>query len=232
MWCGRLFLFDIGRAEPQSSINDSQEITLTISSPIPDPAGLAEIAFATGDIDRFDRYLHERGVYTVPRKSDVGIAFDDPGGHHICIVQDDPPTLTYAHKVLGMRLVHAGFIVRNRDSMEIFYKDILGFHSYWHDGIKDSETNWMDMQVPDGTDWIDFMLNVRANADKQTLGIMNHIALGVPDVRAAAKVLESRGVKSPEKHQIGPDGTCIELMEFTPLQPPCCNPYTGLFPKP
>jgi catechol 2,3-dioxygenase-like lactoylglutathione lyase family enzyme len=87
------------------------------------------------------------------------------------------------------------------------------------------------------------MLNVPANADKHTLGVMNHIALGVPDVRAAAEQLKKNGVKLTEEPKIGrdgkgqlnlydPDQTRVELMEFTPAEKPCCAEYTGAHPKP
>jgi catechol 2,3-dioxygenase-like lactoylglutathione lyase family enzyme len=109
--------------------------------------------------------------------------------------------------------------------------------------MKDGETDWVDMQVPDGTDWIEYMLNVDPNADKKELGVMNHIALGVPDVRAAAKQLEKNGVPLAEKPGIGrdgkwqlnlydPDDTRVELMEFSPVEKPCCAEYTGNHPKP
>jgi catechol 2,3-dioxygenase-like lactoylglutathione lyase family enzyme len=88
-----------------------------------------------------------------------------------------------------------------------------------------------------------YMLNVPANAGKHTLGVMNHIALGVPDVRAAANQLEKAGVKLTEQPKIGrdgkwqlnlydPDDTRVELMEFTPVEKPCCAEYTGPHPKP
>jgi hypothetical protein len=38
------------------------------------------------------------------------------------------------------------------------------------------------MRVPDGTDWYEYMLNVK-NPSARTLGVMNHMALGVPDVQ-------------------------------------------------
>ncbi len=142
-----------------------------------------------------------------------------------------------------MRIIHAGWVVKNRAAMETFYKDILGFHIYWSGGMKDGETDWVDMQVPDGTDWIEFMLNVPADADKQTLGVMNHIALGVPDIHAAQQQLLKNGWKGTEQPKIGrdgkwqlnlydPDGTRVELMEFTPVEKPCCSEYTGPHPKP
>ena len=241
MWCGRIPVLNVGRAEAPFSINDSQVIVLTKSSPTPDPEGLVQVTFATDSLDRFERYFQEHGIKTHRLKSELAIALDDPEGHHIHFVEKKH--LSYGHKVMDMRLVHAGFVVRNRPSTEKFYEEILGFRLYWHGGMKDGETDWLDLQVPDGTDWIEFMLNVPENADKQTLGIMNHIALGVPDVRAAAKELESKGMKLPEPPQIGrdgkwqlnlydPDGTRVELMEFTPVEKPCCSEYTGPHPKP
>jgi len=101
----------------------------------------------------------------------------------------------------------------------------------------------VDMQVPDGTDWIEYMLNVPANADHRLLGVMNHIALGVPDIHAAEKQLRANGWHGDEQPKIGrdgkwqlnlydPDQTRVELMEFTPAKEPCCSPYTGPHPKP
>jgi len=144
---------------------------------------------------------------------------------------------------IANRIIHAGWVVKDREAMDKFYKDVLGFHVYWHGGMKDNETNWVDMQVPDGTDWIEYMLSVPADADKRTLGVMNHIALGVPDVRAAANQLENTGVKLTQPPKIGrdgkwqlnlydPDQTRVELMEFTPVEKPCCAEYTGPHPKP
>jgi len=139
-------------------------------------------------------------------------------------------------------IIHVGFVVQNRTAMD-HYKDILGFHVYWHGGRKDDETSWVDMQVPDGTDWIEYMLNVPPNADHHTLGVMNHIALGVPDIKAAEAQLRKNGWSGSEQPKIGrdgkwqlnlydPDDTRVELMEFTPSQQPCCAPYTGPHPKP
>jgi hypothetical protein len=99
------------------------------------------------------------------------------------------------------------------------------------------------MQVPDGTDWIEYMLNVPENADQPTLGVMNHIALGVPNVKAAEEQLEKAHVQMriEEEPQIGrdgkwqlnlydPDQTRVELMDFAPTEKPCCAEYTGPHP--
>jgi catechol 2,3-dioxygenase-like lactoylglutathione lyase family enzyme len=163
----------------------------------------------------------------------------DPEGHQIYFRSANGDKTDYKR----LPMIHAGWVVKDRAAMDKFYKDVLGFRVYWTGGMKDGETDWVDMQVPDGTDWIEYMLNVPENADKHTLGVMNHIALGVPDVRAAAKQLEANGVKLPEEPQIGrdgkwqlnlydPDDTRVELMEFTPVEKPCCAEYAGPHPKP
>jgi hypothetical protein len=109
--------------------------------------------------------------------------------------------------------------------------------------MKDGEDNWVDMQVPDGTDWIEYMLRVAPDATHKTLGVMNHIALGVPDIHAAQQQLIKNGWKGTEEPKIGrdgkwqlnlydPDETRVELMEFKPTKEPCCSPYTGPHPGP
>jgi catechol 2,3-dioxygenase-like lactoylglutathione lyase family enzyme len=171
----------------------------------------------------------------------------DPEGHQLHFVQEEnkaksEPDST-SDQPQGIRLIHAGWVVKDRAAEDKFYKDILGFHVYWHGGRKDDETNWVDMQVPDGTDWIEYMLNVPADANKHTLGVMNHIAIGVSDIHVTQKKLLDAGVKLTEQPKIGrdgkwqlnlydPDETRVEFMEFTPTQKPCCSEYTGPHPKP
>jgi catechol 2,3-dioxygenase-like lactoylglutathione lyase family enzyme len=219
-------------------------------APSPAPKNwLAEIALATDDVTKLRQFLLAHGVETGPisKGADYTQHFDlrDPEGNLISFVGsyelpvDDPPY----YEAVGKDLIHAGLVVKDRVAMDHFYKDILGFHVYWHGGMKDDETNWVDMQVLDATDWIEYMLNVPANADKHTLGVMNHIALGVPDIHAAQQQLIKNGWKGNEQPKIGrdgkwqlnlydPDDTRVELMEFTPVEKPCCSEYTGPHPKP
>jgi catechol 2,3-dioxygenase-like lactoylglutathione lyase family enzyme len=75
-------------------------------------------------------------------------------------------------------MIHVGFIVRDRDAEDRFYKNVLGFHIYWHGGMKEGQTDWVAMQVPDGTDWLEYMLNLAPHPDLRTTGVMNHISLG------------------------------------------------------
>jgi hypothetical protein len=95
------------------------------------------------------------------------------------------------------------------------------------------------MQVPDGGAWIEYMMHGPDPATARESGVLNHFSLGVSNIQQAADYLTQRGWHSSprEKAQIGldgkwqlnlydPDGTRVEVMEFRPVQTPCCSPYT------
>jgi len=233
---------------PCYMLSDHQQIALAEGASGSHPNLLAEVALATADAGGMHRYLqaHHIPVDSVIRDFNGSIHFSlqDPEGLPITFVQAPAHRqFTPPANQISPRLIHAGFIVLDRAAEDKFYKDILGFHVYWHGGMKDDESNWVDMQVPEGTDWLEYMLKVPANPDKHTLGVMNHIALGVPDIHAAERQLRTNGWNDTEQPKIGrdgkwqlnlydPDGTRVELMEFTPVQKPCCSDYTGPHPKP
>jgi catechol 2,3-dioxygenase-like lactoylglutathione lyase family enzyme len=237
--------------------NPFQDI-LVFSAPTPTPANLIdEITFSTDDIPALRRYLVSHKIAVIippitPSMGDYYFTVVDPEGHNIGFLQrkkgvagpgrpDSQSSSPTTHSTF--RLIHAGFVVHDRAAEDRFYKDILGFHVYWHGGRKDDETSWVDMQVPDGADWIEYMLNILPNADHHTLGVMNHIALGVPDIHAAEAQLRENGWTGTEQPKIGrdgkwqlnlydPDDTRVEFMEFTPTQKPCCSEFTGPHPGP
>ena len=203
-----------------------------------------QIVFEISNARKMERYMISRGVAirsSTPRLEYFDVL--DPEGHRIGFVQRSrTPENKGKHSSL-VPLIHAGLVVRDRAAMDKFYKDILGFRPYWRGGMKDDQTDWVSLQVPDGTDWVEFMVNVPLNADRCLLGVMNHIALGVPDIHAAAKQLLTNGMKLTEEPKIGrdgkwqlnlydPDQTRVELMEFTPVEKPCCSDYTDPHPKP
>jgi catechol 2,3-dioxygenase-like lactoylglutathione lyase family enzyme len=182
------------------------------------------------------------------KNDNISVSFEtqDPEGHRVGFAQkiwipiNDPGPGT---KVSYGRIIHVGLVVHDGEAEDKFYKDILGFRPYWYGGRKDDLTDWVSIQVPDGTDWIEYMLNVPASAEHKTLGVMNHIALGVRDIHAAQQQLIKNGWNPTEEPKIGrggkwqlnvydPDGTRIEFMEFKPVQKPCCSEYTGPHPGP
>jgi catechol 2,3-dioxygenase-like lactoylglutathione lyase family enzyme len=232
----------------------SQQVIEIEKMPSAEPESkIAHVAFATADAEAMRKYLVSRKV-SVPesvhgeKDGTRWFQLQDPEGHTIEFVQQggNPQSTATSNATNGIsqRMIHAGFVVRNREAQDRFYKDVLGFRVYWHGGMKDNETDWMDMQVPDGQDWLEYMLvRPESKLDARTLGILNHIALGTPDIKKAAHQLESRGWKSSEDEhaQIGrdgkwqlnlydPDSTRVELMEFTPVQKPCCSGYRSAHP--
>ena len=211
------------------------------------PSFLSEIAFRTDDVKKLRNYLLKNHIAAENLSKcgeDPCFGTVDPEGHGLCFVQrsgNPPVEITGASVPTRPPIIHAGFVVHDRAAEDRFYRDLLGFLLYWYGGVKDTETNWVDMQVPDGTDWIEYMLNVSPNADHRTLGVMNHIALGVPDIQVAHELLLKNGWKPGEEPKIGrdgkwqlnlydPDGTRVEFMELTPVQRPCCSEYAGPHP--
>jgi catechol 2,3-dioxygenase-like lactoylglutathione lyase family enzyme len=214
---------------------------------------LEEVAFATPDVEGMSKFLLSHGfTYELVAGHELVVkeaghifyfSVLDPEGNRIVFEQPPKAKPAETDYQVSRTLIHTGFVVHDRAAEDHFYKDILGFHVYWHGGMKEGEDNWIDMQVPDGTDWIEYMLKVPENATHKQLGVMNHIAFGVPDIRAAEKQLRANGWTSTEQPKIGrdgkwqlnlydPDDTRVELMEFTPTQKPCCSEYTGPHPKP
>ncbi len=221
-------------------------------SPAPDPKAtdrMDHVAFTTDNIAALRRYLIDKGIKApqIQGRSDHSLFFtvDDPEGHHVEFVERGPSqTITPPASAVSHRMIHAGFLVYNRAAADHFYQDILGFRPYWHGGMKDDVTEWLSIQVPDGTDWLEYMLNQPQHADLQLTGVMNHISLGVVDIKKAQAVLESHGWKphGDEKAQMGRDGkwqlnlydpdlTRVELMEFKPTEKPCCSEFTAQHPS-
>ena len=229
-------------------VNAHQRIDLHMPSAATDGDFLEEVTFQTSNIEQLRRYLLANGI-AAGEIRDVGTAnrrfsLNDPEGHHIGFIQylAEAPSSNPENQV-SSRIIHAGLVVRDRPAEDHFYKDVLGFRPYWHGGMKEDETNWASIQVPDGTDWIEYMLRIPADADQRLLGVMNHIALGVTDIHSAQQQLLKNGWKPGEQPKIGRDGkwqlnlydpdlTRIEFMEFKPVQKPCCSDFTGPHPSP
>jgi catechol 2,3-dioxygenase-like lactoylglutathione lyase family enzyme len=207
---------------------------------------LSHIAFETTNIRQLRDYLASRGV-KVPDTLKLGLdgnismMIKDPDGHNVELVEYIPGSLHSRNfgkflpsTRISERIIHVGVMVADRAAADAFYKDILGFREMWHGGKTDDRTDWIDMRVPEGTDWLEYMLNVN-NPSPKTRGVMNHLALGVPNIERAAKTLAGRGMQT-EKPKIGRDGkwqlnlydpnlTRAELMEPEPVEAPCCSPF-------
>ncbi len=224
-------------------------------SPAPDTQAtgrMDHIAFNTDNAAALRANLIAKGIkvtdgYEIMSTSSRTFQVKDPEGNTIEFVQRVNSTFVARvknSKPISRHIIHVGFIVHDRAAADHFYRDILGFHLYWQGGMQADKTDWVAMQVPDGTDWVEYMLNVKPNADQHTMGVMNHISLGVRDIKEAQAKLESQGWKphGGEKAQMGRDGkwqlnlydpdfTRIELMEFKPVQKPCCSEFHGQHPQ-
>jgi len=137
---------------------------------------LAEIAFATDEVSGARRYLLAHGFHPEPiqRDSDGAESFRvrDPEGNAIVFVHRPASEAGHgpASQQIASRMIHAGFVVKDMAAENRFYVDVLGFRLYWRGGFKDDGTDWYELQVPEGPDWIEYMLNIPADADHKKLG--------------------------------------------------------------
>ena len=227
-------------------VNDHQYIEVFPELKSDTEDRLSHIALETTNIQQLRDYLASKGV-KVPDKlktgldGNVSMMLKDPDGHNVEFVQYMPGSLHSKNfgkflpdTRISQRIIHVGITVKDRAAADAFYRDILGCHDIWHGGMKDDRVDWVDMRVPEGTDWIEYMLNVN-NPSPKSLGVMHHLALGVPSVDAAYKTLQGRDMKIDQGPKIGRDGkwqlnlydpdlTRAELMEPKPVQTPCCSP--------
>lgn len=237
-----------GITHPCFTVNDRQQIELLQVTSAAPANLLAEVAFATPDLEQMRRYLlaHHIAAGAITKDSNGVQHFElrDPEGNPIAFVQLPASRFfTAPAEQASTRMVHAGFIVKDRAAEDRFYMDLLGFRMYWHGGFKDADNDWWEIQVPDGTDWIEYMLNISPTAGKQERGVQNHFSFAVEQIKPTVARLRMHGLKSTDEPEIGRDGkwqynvydpdlTRVEFMEFKPAQPPCCNPYTAPQPQP
>ena len=245
---------------PCFAVNATQHVELTRASAGESGSWLDAVAFRTDSVSRMRDYLRSQGiVVSEVETAENGkrvIETQDPEGNRIAFVEPAENDMSSSSPLeppqVSNRLFHAGFVVRDLPLMKHFYMDKLGFRLYWKGGFqdlpagskeRDADIDWFEIQVPEGTDWVEFMLNIAANADHQELGVQNHFCLGVPNMEKALDQLHKNGLApdskfAGEKSEIGRDGkwqfdifdpdlTRIELMEPLPARDPCCNPYTA-----
>ena len=229
---------------------------------LPLPAGyssinrLDHVAFDTADAEKMRQYLKASGV-KVPTKVEAGSDgsrwFDvtDPEGTQVQFVQPpaNPPAILA--NPLSSHIIHVGFIIHNRGNEDAFWRTILGFRPYWFGGMRDDHPTWISLQVPDGTDWLEYMvvgtpdtIGIPPTLSAANLGVLNHFSLGVANTRDAYTLLWNgdrlQGQKETPKigrdakwqlNLLDPDGTRAEIMEFHAIGKPCCSPFTASDPQ-
>jgi lactoylglutathione lyase len=243
----------LGFAEPYSLTNSDGSLRLTWIKindrqtlelfPEQEPGSdrLYHIAVETDDAVAMRDYLASRGV-RVPDKvgkgkiGNLNYFIQDPDGHTVEIVQYPPDSWTMLKKGqfmpdtrISTHMPHLGILVGDLDAANKFYQDILGFHEIWRGTRTPTQLSWVHQQVPEGKDFIEFMLYSELPPADQR-GKSHHFCLEVPDLAKAKAVLQQRAAtinytKTMEiqtginrKRQLNlwdPDGTRVELMEPT-----------------
>jgi catechol 2,3-dioxygenase-like lactoylglutathione lyase family enzyme len=215
--------------------------------PTPPPAARMEaVAFTTRDAGALERYLKANSVkIEQPLKHGI-FGVRDPEGNLILFVQQGvrpagvpaPSPNATSH-----RIIHAGLLVRDRTAEDRFYRDLLGFRPYWHGGKTDDSTDYVSLQVPDGSDWLEYMLNVSPTPSLHDYGMVDHFSLGTTHMSDVVADLARNKCEGPNctKIQMGRDGkvqlnlfdpdlTRVEYMEFQPSGKICCSDFTGKHP--
>ncbi len=215
------------------AIGHRQRVLLQPGLPAGEDERLSHVAFETTDAKSLAAYLTSRGIdvrQPPDRCENSAIRVIDPDGHAIEFVQADwPADISGARsdKAISSRLLHAGVIVRDEQAAHRFYRDTLGFSEIWRGGRTADVTQWVNMRVPDGTEYLEYMLTT-TTPDRRQRGVFHHICLVVPEMQAAWEAVVSRTAPSARpalgtpnvgtngKWQLNlydPDGTRTELME-------------------
>jgi catechol 2,3-dioxygenase-like lactoylglutathione lyase family enzyme len=226
---GKLWLFFM-------KINDRQYLEL-----FPGSAAdrLSHWAVETDDVERMRQYLASRGL-AVPSKCGRGrtgtknFTVKDPDGHGLEFVEYPPESWSRRDegKYLGANrisahMTHVGILVGALDPAIKFYGEVLGFRETWRGSRDGKQLNWVNMRVPDGTDYVEFMLyrDLPAHGER---GSAHHICLESADIAKSLQALEKRpgrgaytrpleirtGInRQRQLNLFDPDGTRAELME-------------------
>lgn len=219
-------------------INEKQYVELFTDPPKED-GQLNHIAIYTDNAQQMRDYLAAHAIKvpaTVPKgkTGNYNFTIQDPDGHTVEIVEYLPDSLTGKNEGkfvssgrISVRIMHVGFLVRNLDASMKFYRDLLGFQEFWRGSSNGTQLSWINMRVPDGDDYLEFMLYTGVPS-AQERGVKNHMSLEVPDLERALQDLEHRPARQlyarEIKTQVGknrkrqanlfdPDGTRVELME-------------------
>ena len=200
---------------------------------------LNHISLQTDDIEGLRTYLASNGVKVPPqahraRIGNLGFDITDPAGHTVEMVQYMPEGKTILAKgkfmsnnAISDRMTHVGLIVTDLDPEYKFYTNVLGFKETWRGSHSGKVLSWINRKVPDGSDYLEFML-FKTPPDAAQSGTAHHLCLQVPNVKAAVAKLKANpyyqqygrpieihvGInRKRQANLFDPDGTRIELME-------------------
>jgi catechol 2,3-dioxygenase-like lactoylglutathione lyase family enzyme len=227
-------------------VNDRQYVEVSPTLKTQSEDRLIHIGFETNDARKLRDYLAAKGV-EVPAKvvkdagGDLSFVVKDPDGHSVQFVQyiaGSIHTRDFGKHLAPTRIsdhmLHVGVLVRDPAKADAFYKDILGFRLQWKGGPTDNKFEWISLMVPDGYDWIEYMVRDTTPTPQQ-LGVLHHYALGTLDIQQVHKTVMERGYNPPKPPAIARDGrwllqlydknfTRTEMMVRKPVETPCCSP--------
>ena len=229
---------EIGPKRPHTAIfvvNDRQRLIVRDGLPPSRDERFIAMALETNVI-AMREWLTGRGMQAsdAAADSDAGgrsIETKDPDGHVVQFVELSPrargATATPDRR-LSRRILHAGLTIKDSAAADKFYKDALGFSETWRGGRPEGTINWINMRVPDGTDYLEYMLYPAAPPSRNQLGSAHHVALLVTDIQQALETARARAQPGDRNHRANPsigvnnrwqlnlfdpDGTRVELME-------------------
>jgi predicted enzyme related to lactoylglutathione lyase len=186
---------------------------------VPPPLGfdqsrsvLDHIGFATPDAEGMRRYLKLNGVAVpdkVTRQPDGRLTFmtKDFENNKVEFVQGGSPRgpLDAATTpAVSTHLIHMGLATASADDMRRFYSGILGFHPFWKGWRKPGTVYWEQVQVPNSTDWFEFMLVLPPTGTTTQLRLADHYSPGMADVDVGLALLRERGMTVPDHKVMNP----------------------------
>jgi lactoylglutathione lyase len=230
-------------------VNDRQyiEVSQTLQDEADDK--LIQIGYETSNARQLRDYLAEKGV-KVPAKvetdpdGNLSFVVMDPEDHRVEFVQYMPGSVQsktfgklLSAKRISDHMLHVGIHIQDEKAADGFYKDILGFRPLWKGGNSDDRFEWISLLVPDGNNWVEYMMWKDTPPDPKRLGVLHHVCVGTHDIQATYKTVQERGYEPPRAPNVARDGrwllhlfdkhnTRTEVMIRKPVEKPCCSELT------
>ena len=216
-------------------VNDRQRLIVRDGLPPERDERFIDLAFEA-NVSAMRDWLVGRGLPAAAAAPDPDaggqrIETKDADGHAIQFVELAPgargATATPDRR-LSRRILHAGLTIKDAAAADRFYREVLGFSETWRGGRPEGVINWINMRVPDGTDYLEYMLYPTTPPTRTQLGSAHHVALMVTDIQHALETVRARTAPDDRNHRANPsigvnnrwqlnlfdpDGTRVELME-------------------
>ncbi len=235
-------------------VNDKQYIELSPTLKNEEDDKLIQLGFETTNARQLRDYMASKGMDVpgaVEEDPDGNLSFrvTDPEGHRVEFVEYRPGSTQMkdqgqhlSDRRISDHMLHVGAAFKDEGAANAFYRDLLGFRPMWRGGMSDDKADWISLIVPDGDNWIEYMMWEEGNPpDANQLGVWNHVCVGTKDIQKVWDTVVARGYQGDRPPAIGRDGrwllhlydkhhTRTEVMIRKPVEKPCCSevvdPYT------